>query len=206
MARYIISALIFLLVLSWIALPAEGEVYKPGAYYFSAYFHDSTGKINQSHQLQLKVSNTRWFLFQKKVIWLWEESKGNVSTTIEEETGVVDNDSEVWIHSPRMSVFAFMDDLPFPRVQYPIRLGDQWTRHRGMRLGKENDSPDFQSKYEVIALSNDSLKTARIRASSPSGSLAYSFNSQRGFYDWECELTDKRVVRIVLDSITLEPR
>ncbi len=71
-----------------------------------------------------------------------------------ENTGIVENDSNLWIHPPRTGVFNILETCPFPYVKFPITentvwedqvsVGDQWSQ--GMWKGRML----FNIKYKVI--------------------------------------------------------
>ena len=48
-------------------------------------------------------------------------------------TGVVENDSNVWLHPIRYGFFKSLETCPFPYVKKPIQIGNEWSDK--MRIG-----------------------------------------------------------------------
>jgi len=86
---------------------------------FSAKFIDSKGVITDSCQIEMKVSNSHFvslLVNQTPIIYTYEIN----STKYEEKTGVEEDESGVFLHPPRLSVFSFLQVPPMPSVTYPL--------------------------------------------------------------------------------------
>lgn len=52
---------------------------------------------------------------------------------------IIENDSAVWIHLPRMFQFKILDLNPFPTVHFPLEVGRKWQDT--LRIGQYYGDP-----------------------------------------------------------------
>lgn len=53
----------------------------------------------------------------------------NGPSSFNEQTGVVENERNVWMHPPRTNFFRILELNPFPYIQAPYRTGHRWQWH-----------------------------------------------------------------------------
>lgn len=66
---------------------------------------------------------------QTQITYLQEPQFASIPST-----GVVENENNIWIHPIRLGFFGALETAPFPYVQYPINIGDQWED--AMKIGQ----------------------------------------------------------------------
>lgn len=45
---------------------------------------------------------------------------------IDEHTGAIENEKNLWIHPPRCGIFRILELNPFPFIQFPYKIGNKW--------------------------------------------------------------------------------
>ena len=48
------------------------------------------------------------------------------ASSFNEQTGVIENEKNVWMHPPRSQFFRILELNPFPYIQAPIQIGNRW--------------------------------------------------------------------------------
>lgn len=83
------------------------------------------------------------------IAWIYDKRTGN--------TGVMENDSIIFLHPPRMKEFAQLEFCPFPIVHLPISVSKTWafemtgTKGYIRSINREVDKEiNVASKYTVI--------------------------------------------------------
>lgn len=83
--------------------------------------------LNIHKDIKLRCNGDLWEIpFQNEkeennwsITWIYDKRKGN--------TGVIENDSVIFLHPPRMKEFAQLEFCPFPIVHLPISVSKTWT-------------------------------------------------------------------------------
>ncbi|HAL64844.1 MAG TPA: hypothetical protein DCP10_04665 [Bacteroidales bacterium] len=96
----------------------ENPVYPPDkTWTFTAEFYDTANKLTRTDTLKLKTINQRFMLTQNKIKWILNSD----NKTIEETTGMIENEKRLWIHPPRFDdYFEFTEYSAFPEIRRPI--------------------------------------------------------------------------------------
>ena len=144
----------------------------------------------------------------------------NGKCTQRAETGVIENEMNVWIHPPRHGLFAMLELAPFPFIQAPYEVGNTWVFDFVRINGDEWSDPrwlEFEgqiniiSTYEItdiITLSTEfgSLECFEITgiARNPHGaaSLVSYFNSEYGFV--KLEYTNIDSTKVILELVDVK--
>jgi hypothetical protein len=45
---------------------------------------------------------------------------------VEETTGLIENEKNIWLHPPRVYLFRIMELNPFPYIKFPLKKGKSW--------------------------------------------------------------------------------
>lgn len=77
-------------------------------------------------------------------------------TKLGEQTGLIENSKNIWLHPPRMYFFQILQMNPWPYVKFPLRLGNKWDwqleigSRKGDQRWKEWEGNVLQDyKYEI---------------------------------------------------------
>lgn len=102
----------------------DNPVYGPDkVWHFRADFYDSSGNLLRQDTILLTSYNQRFLFFQNKVTWSLQ--KGNTLT--EETTGVVEDETRLWLHPPRFDGYVeFTEYSAFPEMRPGIETGTTW--------------------------------------------------------------------------------
>ena len=116
-----------------------------------------------------------------------------------EETGLIENEMNVWTHPPRYGLFAMLEFAPFPFIQAPYEIGNTWIFDYITINGENWSDPrwlEFEGQINIVsAYEITDIKTINTAfgelecyeitgiATNPHGEatlIAY-FNTTRGF-------------------------
>jgi hypothetical protein len=64
--------------------------------------------------------------YQQSVI-TWVYLNKNRKMLTNESTGLIENESNIWMHPPRSRLFAITEANPFPYIKMPYKIGTSWT-------------------------------------------------------------------------------
>lgn len=73
------------------------------------------------------------------------------------ETGLVDNENNIWMHPPRNEYFKILELNPFPYIQKPFQIGNSWSWE--LSVGSHWGNPHwlvwdgvvlFKHHYEIV--------------------------------------------------------
>lgn len=134
-----------------------------------------------------------------------------------ENTGIVENERNVWIHPPRSSLFEVLNTCPYPYVQLPLYIGKKWFDE--MKISEQWGNPMWACwkkkllmdlSYEVTSKENFSIdgkdyecflvKSTAISKIGKCEQLFY-FNDRLGFVKMEYDILNKIKVNLNLISI-----
>ncbi|MFA8437031.1 MAG: hypothetical protein ACEPOZ_21200 [Marinifilaceae bacterium] len=59
---------------------------------------------------------------QSEIYYLYEPAFSFMS-----QTGIVENEDNIWIHPPRSGFFQALETCPYPYIKYPIEIGRKWS-------------------------------------------------------------------------------
>ncbi len=162
---------------------------------FNVLLNDSNFKFNY---LDLTITNTSFFLLQKKIIWKGEYSESDGSKTVTENiTGVFENSEKLFLHPPRFGPFELLEAFPFPLVELPLLSGKKWQNSINVVSGhKDLNGKVVNAVYEVeeLEMVMDSIKTWKITAASEiegdnrNFEAVFLFNEAFGFTDFNYSL------------------
>ena len=143
----------------------KNEVYKIGTKFLYDYYvitEKDSGKIllkkTDSRKWRVGKSNTdqeflvdriklhvvKRGLFKRTNFWETQisyEYKSNSAISLKEETGMVENKNNIWLHPPRSNFFKILEIAPFPYIKFPkenkglqwsdeITIGNHWSDDR----------------------------------------------------------------------------
>jgi hypothetical protein len=139
------------------------------------------------------------------------------STPFQSESGIVDNQMNVWMHPHRDKYFMILELNPFPYIQQPYKIGNKWNW--SLDIGDHWSDNRWKTwsgkitnkyKYEIIGLKKLKTKVGELDcwvvkgiASNELGQtemIAY-FNEQNGFVKMDFVNIDKSKVVIEIHSI-----
>ncbi len=124
-----------------------------------------------------------------------------------ENTGVVENDRNVWIHPPRGNLFRGLNTCPYPYVQLPLYIGKTWSDK--MKIGEQWGNPMWATwkkklrmdlSYEVTRKENFNIDGKNyecfvVKSMSVSeigkNELLFYYNGQLGFVKMEYNILNK---------------
>jgi hypothetical protein len=126
-----------------------------------------------------------------------------------EQTGIAEDSNRIFIHPPREYAFIITEFCPFPRVEYPLYIGKEWTgsifieesmMRRAKWLEDSNSTTSFESEYKVLDTLRldtpfeDDIFCYRIFAKNTGelgeSSLEVYFNPRYGFIKMDYENID----------------
>lgn len=100
----------------------DNKIYKDDReWIFDVAFKDAGGIVTDTCSLKLQVgevSLASLLAEQKGVTFEYHNCAG--SESYKETTGVLENEEQVFLHSPRDGAFAFTEVVPFPTIAYPL--------------------------------------------------------------------------------------
>jgi hypothetical protein len=84
------------------------------------------GRLLQQDTLLLTTSPTVWQVdtLQSQCQW----SLNSVKRSFIGTTGLIENDTVVWLHPPRNGEFGILEFSPFPMIHYPPKIGTHWKQ------------------------------------------------------------------------------
>lgn len=195
----IIGSIVALLILIGIAVfggsylldakkEAENPVYPPdSSWTFTAEFYDSTNKMIRTDTLKLKTIDQRFMLTQNKIKWILKSE----DKTLEETTGIIENEKKLWIHPPRFDdYFEFTEYSAFPEIRRPITIDMSWETQ--LMLGSyadEETGKNMPVEYNIISIdtlnTNPIIRNVEILGKGKSGLGTYTcdmvFHEKKGF-------------------------
>lgn len=137
-----------------------------------------------------------------------------------EQTGIIENRKNVWLHPPRISLFTILELNPFPFIRAPYKIGNKWKWQ--LDIGgiwgdkrwcewKEIIKNEYQ--YEIVEKKD--VKTpigvlscfiVDAKATSPLGNtyLRSYFNHKYGFVKYEFTNIDKSKLLFELTQVEEE--
>ncbi len=135
-------------------------------------------------------------------------------------TGVLENDTVLWIHPPREDAYRILELSPFPYVKLPARQGQRWQWALGVgsqwgdkRWATWKDDLLVTSTYEVTGQQTLSTPVGKLRcwvvqarATCPKGTTALTsfYNPSCGFVRLAYRNVNKqRVVLTLVDTTTV---
>lgn len=71
-----------------------------------------------------------------------------------ENTGIVENESNIWLHPPRTGAFSTLESCPFPYLKMPLKKGQNWSDKLEVgeqwSQGKWTGKMSFDIEYEIL--------------------------------------------------------
>lgn len=101
-------------------------------------------------------------------------------------TGAVENENTCWIHPPRHNQFMILELAPFPKVDFPLEIGKEYSSilFIGEGWGNSSNSKVFR-KYEVRDHKEEnwfiSAEASPTAYSNDVNLLEFIFNEKSGF-------------------------
>lgn len=137
-------------------------------YIYRANYYSKDSVLITSSRIKLTSAGKRWDFQsdrQDEIVIQYEYSSKdkakaeeykinktlNSSWIDKEQTGIVENVNEVWMHPFRSNQFAFTEVAPFPRVKFPLYIGKSWIEQLSIQNGWgdwENSSGNMY--YEIM--------------------------------------------------------
>jgi hypothetical protein len=77
--------------------------------------HGDLWKFYSRKESRLITSENNW-----SIDWVY-------SSTDKKNTGIIENDSLVFMHPPRSNQYAILEYCPFPQIQFPLYIGKSWN-------------------------------------------------------------------------------
>lgn len=91
-----------------------------------------------------KLLSIRSYYINKKLA-----EKSIVSTV--ENTGVIENERQLWMHPFRSNQYNFTEVAPFPEVKFPVEVGREWSSSLGIGAGWGDwDNTIVSNYYKVV--------------------------------------------------------
>ncbi|MCL1934680.1 MAG: hypothetical protein FWF53_12810 [Candidatus Azobacteroides sp.] len=87
--------------------------------------HGNLWKVYSKEESRLITLENNW-----SIDWIYSltsKGKKGVIKTGEENTGIIENDSLLFMHPPRANQYAILEYCPFPQVQFPLYIGKIWS-------------------------------------------------------------------------------
>lgn len=186
----IIKILIPLLFAICVQSQPSDKIFNEGASWLYEVQTIKNGKIERTDTLTLRVEKGNFMISQQKISWgLTNIRTDGSKVEILSVTGVVENNSRIWLHPPRLDYLKFTELTAFPEVKFPIDKNKTWTST--ISIGKgwgEWENHKVESKYEVIECARPSDKSTvncKIKAISESNfgtyQTEYVLDFKRGF-------------------------
>lgn len=134
---------------------------------------------------------------------------------------IIENDSAVWMHPPRMFQFKILELNPFPMVHFPLELGRKWQDT--LRIGQHYGDPMWVewegnitniSKFEIVGdtvlsspLGDQKCFVIASNAQSKLGStyLTSYYNASFGFMRLEYQNIDGSELVLLMESHKMRP-
>nr|WP_319999251.1 hypothetical protein [uncultured Draconibacterium sp.] len=85
------------------------------------------------------------------------------------QTGIVENNSNVWIHPPRSGFFAALETCPYPYVKLPIKIGKEWNDK--MKIGDQWCNKKWGVWNKKLLLAYDYKITQKTKVKTDLGEL-----------------------------------
>ncbi len=85
------------------------------------------------------------------------------------QTGIVENNSNVWIHPPRSGFFVALETCPYPYVKLPIKIGKEWNDK--MKIGDHWCNEKWGVWKKKLLLSYDYKITQKTKINTKIGKL-----------------------------------
>lgn len=121
-------------------------------------------------------------------------------------TGAVDNEKFCWFHPPRHNQYSILELAPFPRVEYPLRIGKKYARLLSIGEGwGEMSNSKITWSYNVVEHVGNNWKITSIaipdKEPEKINRLDFVFNEIDGFlelnylFDNGIKINMKRIIR-----------
>ncbi|MDD2889194.1 MAG: PDZ domain-containing protein [bacterium] len=181
----------------------EANIYKAGReWIYKGSFLDIKGKVTSSQSVTLKIPGGDFLEQQIKIRWSYEEGSS-------EETGVIDDSKEVWIHPPREGDFKFTELTAFPEIHKPFIKGKKWegVLSIGKGWGKW-EGLTIKNAHEIVGQKDVSNFTGcwqvDTKAESKEGiyKATFYFHPEYGFVRWEYTKPDSTKVILDLEKVS----
>lgn len=132
-------------------------------------------------------------------------------------TGLIENEMNIWLHPPRDFLFEILEFNPFPYIKYPFQIGNSWNWE--LRIGCQwgdkrwkEWSGNITNKYQYKITGRETLNTAigslecyvvESEAKSELGTtkLTSYFNEQFGFVKLMYTNIDKSTIEINIQRV-----
>ena len=135
-----------------------------------------------------------------------------------ENTGIIDNPFNIWLHPPRTGAFKTLETCPFPYVKFPLEEGASWKDQLQVSeqwsLGLWNGDMIFNVTYEVVGKRQfevDNIKydcwLIKSKASSEAGisELMAVYHEDEGFMELSYKTLKNQQVILKLESTIQGP-
>lgn len=84
-------------------------------------------------------------------------------------TGILENETRVWLHPPRTDMFSILEYSPFPEIQYPLQIGNKWnwslTPGRNWISEELGITEDITLRYQFVIKAEINVFIAALRSS-----------------------------------------
>ena len=141
------------------------------------------------------------------------------SSSFNEQTGIVENEKNVWMHPPRSQFFKILELNPFPYIEAPYQIGRQWRWRLAIgdhwqdgRWKTWSDLVQNTYQYEITGVQTiqtpaGTFRCYEVRATATSRlghtHLTAYFNQQAGFVRLDYVNIDGSKTVLSLNKLTL---
>lgn len=200
-----------LLIFSLLGEKSTTGIYTEGEYIFSVQFFENNEelglKFNQPHYQTETPGEYKnaWELGHEKNIEFiglkimggtinggqktisWNYYNANFDKIDEELTGLIENDSRIWLHPPRSKYFEILEINPFPEIRFDetnwsthLKVGDHWSNKK-WKAWEGNITIASEYKYdkkngEVVSIASSEIGNTQ---------LTSKFDIEKGFTSFE---------------------
>lgn len=159
-------------------IPKSCAIFSPCTRYtYEAIYKDSMGNTLSKSRVSMVATGKRWkfqpdnqseMIIQYEVenaigndlkdYYVNKKLKETMRFVKEENTGVIENIQEIWMHPFRSNQFNFTEVAPFPHVMLPLRIGDSWSSSLSIGQGWGDwENTTIHCEYKVTERENIKL-------------------------------------------------
>ena len=136
---------------------------------------------------------------------------------LSERTGLIENDKMVFLHPPRAHGFEVFEMAPFPYLEKPFALGDQWESNMHVPAKSREDYgisfSDIHHKYHLNGIQTITIEELGdlkcyeicVKSFDPDNNIivtgTYYFNEQYGFVKTDVDFLEDFSISLTLKKI-----
>ena len=215
--------IIVLYVLLIICIPLKGQIYSSKHTYTFQYNIKDKNNIQNNGTILLNCYGIKSKIDSTQYLISWSTDQ-NLQNKFSKKgnpfyTGVIENNSRVWIHPPRSDLFTILEYSPFPEVRIPLKIGLRWQFKNSMGRFWENKLFDIKSndiliykyviedvKHHICDLESFPIQCYSIKAESVNIKFAQTkfsglYNDKYGFIDMEFQNIDGSTILLKLIKV-----